>query len=92
MHGHSGSMPVNSRFRGTEEHILRALGAAGIPLDEGLDAEKAFWLPRVWGFGFKGSAFRVWVTQRPESSSFLGLPCRVLNINHKKELLRGLWV
>ena len=26
------------------------------------------------------------------SSSFLGLPYRILNINHKKELLRGLWV
>ena len=26
------------------------------------------------------------------SSSFLGLPYRVLNINHKKELLRGLWL
>ena len=29
---------------------------------------------------------------RPLSSSFLGLPYRILNINHKKELLRGLWV
>ena len=26
------------------------------------------------------------------SSSFLGLPSRILNINHKKELLRSLWV
>ena len=26
------------------------------------------------------------------SSSFWGLPYRILNINHKKELLRGLWV
>ena len=31
-------------------------------------------------------------TDRPLSSSFLGLPYRILNINHKKELLRGLWV
>ena len=31
-------------------------------------------------------------THRPLSSSFLGLPCRILNVNHKKELLRGLWV
>ena len=31
-------------------------------------------------------------THRPLSSSFLGFPCRILNINHKKELLRGLWV
>ena len=30
-------------------------------------------------------------THRPLSSSFLGLPYRILNINHKKELLRGLW-
>ena len=26
------------------------------------------------------------------SRSFLGLPYRILNISHKKELLRGLWV
>ena len=25
------------------------------------------------------------------SSSFLGLPYRILNMNHKKEILRGLW-
>ena len=31
-------------------------------------------------------------THRPLSSSFLGLSYRILNINHKKELLRGLWV
>ena len=31
-------------------------------------------------------------THRPLSSSFLGLPSRILNINHKEELLRGLWV
>ena len=31
-------------------------------------------------------------THKPVSSSFLGLPCRILNINYKKELLRGLWV
>ena len=29
---------------------------------------------------------------RPLSSSILGLPYRILSINHKKELLRGLWV
>ena len=28
----------------------------------------------------------------PLSSSVLGLPYRILNISHKKELLRGLWV
>ena len=32
------------------------------------------------------------VTHRPLSSSFLGLPYRILHILHKKELLRGLWV
>ena len=31
-------------------------------------------------------------THRPVSSSFLGLPYRILNRNHKKELLRGLWI
>ena len=32
------------------------------------------------------------IAHRPLSSSFLGLPYRILNIKHKKELLRGLWV
>ena len=31
-------------------------------------------------------------TQRPQSSSFLGLPYRILYMNPKKELLWGLWV
>ena len=31
-------------------------------------------------------------THRPLSSSFWGLLYRILNISHKKELLRGLWV
>ena len=31
-------------------------------------------------------------THKILSSSFLGLPYRVPNINHKKELLRSLWV
>ena len=31
-------------------------------------------------------------THRPLSSSFLGLPYGILNINHKKELVRSLWV
>ena len=39
----------------------------------------------------KGLGFRV-TTQRLLSSSFLGLPYRILIINHKKELLRSLWV
>ena len=38
--------------------------------------------------------FRVQVyTHRPLSSSFLGLPYRILNMNHKKELLGSvLWI
>ena len=32
------------------------------------------------------------LTHRPLSSFLWGLPYRILNINHKKELLRGLWV
>ena len=31
-------------------------------------------------------------THSPLGSSFWGLPYRILNINPKKELLRGLWV
>ena len=31
-------------------------------------------------------------THKPLSSSFLGLLFGILNINHKKELPRGLWV
>ena len=31
-------------------------------------------------------------THRPQSSSFLGLPYRILNMNPTKELLWGLWV
>ena len=31
-------------------------------------------------------------THRLLSSSFLGLPYKILNINHKKQLLRSLWV
>ena len=32
------------------------------------------------------------LTHRLLSSSFLGLPYRILNMNHQKELLRSLWV
>ena len=31
-------------------------------------------------------------THRPQSSSFLGVPYRILNMNTTKELLWGLWV
>ena len=31
-------------------------------------------------------------THRPQRSSFLGLPYRILNMNPQKELLWGLWV
>ena len=33
-----------------------------------------------------------WNTHRPLSSPFLGLPYRIQNIDHEKELLSGLWV
>ena len=32
------------------------------------------------------------ITHRPQSSSLLGLPYRILNMNPKKEPLWGLWV
>ena len=48
------------------------------------------------GLGFRASGFRDsskdGLSHRPLSSSFLGLPYRILNINHEKELLRGVWV
>ena len=39
--------------------------------------------------GFRGLRFGV--VGFP-SSSFWGLPYRILNVNHKKGLLRGLWL
>ena len=44
---------------------------------------------------FRFQECQVWtldLTYRPHSSSFLGLPYRILNMNSKKELLWGLWV
>ena len=40
----------------------------------------------------KRAPFVVLGTHMPQSSSFLGLPYRILNMNPKKELLWGLWV
>ena len=34
----------------------------------------------------------LWLTHRLHSSSFLGIPYRIPNINPKKELLWSLWV
>ena len=48
------------------------------------------WLSLCPGRRRRGSAGGS--THRPLSSSVLGLPYRILNINHKKELLRGVWV
>ena len=43
-----------------------------------------------------GLGFRFWgiwgFTHGLHSSSFLGLPYRIRNMNHKKELLWSLWV
>ena len=48
-------------------------------------------LQRMMGTGIlRKSLFKS--TNRLLSSSCLGLPCRILNTNHKKELLRSLWV
>ena len=46
------------------------------------------------GFGLQGlcSGFDEQYTHRPQSSSFLGLPYRILNMNPKKELFWSLWV
>ena len=41
----------------------------------------------------RGASFHLGAyNHRPLSSSFLGLPDRILTVNHKTELLRGLWV
>ena len=45
-----------------------------------------------WDSCFSVACFVCGSAHRPLGSSFLGLPYRILNINHKKELLRGLWV
>ena len=42
----------------------------------------------VQGFGFRVSGLPIGSLVVP----FLGLPYRILNMNHKKELLRSLWV
>ena len=50
---------------------------------------------RVWGlgdFGLGAWALSTRSTHRLLSSSFLGLPYRILYTNHKKELLWSLWV
>ena len=39
-----------------------------------------------------GEIINISTTHRPLSSSLLGLPYRILDINHKTELLRGIWV
>ena len=90
-----------------EEAILLALAeessakAAAGALDNGW-----VWGLGVQGLGFRrfrtgvralrvagGGVSRVCgFTQRPQSSSFLGLPYRILYMNPKKELLWGLWV
>ena len=48
------------------------------PLEEGF---------RRIGSQSRGSAFQVHPTHRPLSSSFLGLPHRILGINHKRNYL-----
>ena len=56
--------------------------------------------PKSLGTGFLDLVCRLYktivrdarLTHRPLSSSFLGIPYRILNISHKKELLRRLWV
>ena len=63
---------------------------------------RSFWLLRPNGAAagltvsretlWRGTSLKGGVTHRLLSSSFLGLPYRVLYMNHKKHLLRGLWV
>ena len=55
------------------------VGLWGLQLD---NAESMMKSSGQWGY----------IAHRPLSSSYWGLPYRILNINHRKELLRGLWV
>ena len=48
--------------------------------------------PKEWIVKADSYSIYIGLTQRPLSSSFLGLLYRIININHKKELVRGLWV
>ena len=58
----------------------------------GSEAFKSYLLAAAGNFCFRRGRFGILdLTHRPLSSSFLGSPYRILNINHKKELLRGLW-
>ena len=50
------------------------------------------WVRRFWSSASESEEVGLIPTHRPLSSSFLGVLYRILNINHKKELLRGLWV
>ena len=53
---------------------------------------RAFLKLRTEHKGDLGLRIYEFITHRPQSSSFLGLPYRTLNMNPKKELLWGLWV
>ena len=46
----------------------------------------------ILGYALKWFYGVLAASHRPLSSSFLGLLYRILNTNHKEELLRGLWV
>ena len=48
--------------------------------------------PQFWFWFFRPIKFRNYPTRRLHSGSFLGLPYRILNIHHNKELLWSLWV
>ena len=46
----------------------------------------------TWGFKRDNDSYSPDRVLLLLSSSVLGLPCGILNMNHKKELLRSLWV
>ena len=49
--------------------------------------------PYLWAYTLVVAGFGAYgATHRPQSSSFLGFPYRILNMNPKKELLWGLWL
>ena len=79
---------LSSEDRGPERS--ESVGFGGIHHSTSLTKRNPHELPFFWG---TCSYFEpTYETHRLLSSSFLGSPYRLLNINHKKELLRGLWV
>ena len=63
--------------------------SSGLPFGPRMAPTRLTRAPAYWCDSVE---FRVWLTHRLHSSSFLGLPYRILDTIHKKELHWSLWV